>query len=762
MRERKIRQRKQSFFWKIVRGLFLVFLFAGLFVIGTGIYSYADSRKRFLKQNQSQLETLTSTIIMQIYMAFGHGVAFFQEPESIIYQKPERERTRQDISEIWKVVELIRKSENSLSPLVINEFSFYKEDDNILAGAGTYDKEFFFSTICCYEDYSKDFWATHFTAPGRFVLPETVLIGKTGGKRVLPLVTIIKRFGSLAFYVSNVSVDYLDQIIMSSNAFLDEYYIFDGNQEIIMKSFESDRWKEAPVDLAGNMQKRKGVFTFKSEDIISGWTFYGLLTGENFLSVFRHILGVGGFLILVMFTGEAFLILFLSHNMYNPIKDMQSILPESSFHQKRDEIYCIKEGIRKLVDSDSKHLEKEKDFQLNSFHQSLILLFNGIPITERLKPIKCFLKEECHFSQSSYVCVSLMIQSDNSTHQNLNDILWNEILQKNISYVQGFLIIPLNRYLFEIIYSFDPCNQSLDDITDSLNSLQNSIQPIQKGIRISIGVGGPSKSLEQISCSHKQASMALPLLKNNSPFSIRIYNDLPANKKVSFTFYDQKGILNNIETGQKGLLESYLSTLVEKNEKQGIESDQMMELYRQILFVGRRVLEEHGKRTDDIALYGYIYKKLSEDPDILTLRLLSVNVINCLLTIQKECCGEANQNCSNRVDEIKHYIDEHYDEALSLVSIADYFCISAKYLSHIFKEDTNIKLSNYLGRVRMNKAKKLLANSNQRIGDIANLVGIDSHATFLRLFHKYEGLSPKEYRNLNLQKQEILYESIVS
>ncbi len=755
MRERE--RKRKSFLRKIVRGLILVFLFTGLFVLGTGVFSYRDSRNRFLGQNQNQLESLSATLASQIHMAFGGGASFFQEPYVIMYLKPENQRTIQDHSEIWRVVQLIAKSESTLSPLVVNEFAFYPEDGNVAAGAGTYEKDFFFSEICRYGDYDRDFWQTHFTGPGRYVLPETTVTGKGGSKRVLPLVTVIKRFGSLAFYVTNVSGDYLNQIIMSSNAYLDEYYLFDESDRLLLASPTRAHRDNIPAEGEGELMKRRGLFIFRASNELTGWTFYGLLTGRNFLSVFRHILGVGGFLMIIMLAGEIVLIGVLSRDMYNPIRDMQNLLSSPDSRQRKDEIDFIKESIRELMDRETRREKKEKDLVLSTNSQSLVMLMNGMEMPERLPSLAAYLREDFRFSGDSYLCATLVVHPENRK----GDLLRPDEIGKLIDYEGGFIVVALGRYLFGIIYSVDGGIPCAEGIRRSLAPLGQGLPGREGTNRIAVGIGSPAAGMESLALSHRQAAAALPFLRKEALLSLRFYDDLPPNRKVSFTFYDQKGILNNLETGQEVLLEGYLIALIEKNEKQGIESDQLAEFFRQILLIGRRALEEHGKEAGDIELYGYLYGKLSEEPDMLSLRYLSAQVIKCLLEIQRMCCGEEARNSSGRMEEIREYIAQHYGEPLSLISIADHFHITAKYLSRLFKEETGIKLSEYLARIRMEKAKTLLCDSHIRIGEIASLVGIDSSATFLRLFHKYEGLSPKEFRIHNLSHQEIVYESNV-
>ena len=94
----------------------------------------------------------------------------------------------------------------------------------------------------------------------------------------------------------------------------------------------------------------------------------------------------------------------------------------------------------------------------------------------------------------------------------------------------------------------------------------------------------------------------------------------------------------------------------------------------------------------------------------------------------------------------KEYIREHQAEKLSLSSVAKAVNMSAFYFCKMFKKITGINFTDYLSRVRIEKAKNLLLNPNLRVSEIAFEVGFQSLTHFNRVFKKILGQSPTDYR----------------
>ncbi|GAA0405541.1 response regulator [Paenibacillus motobuensis] len=95
---------------------------------------------------------------------------------------------------------------------------------------------------------------------------------------------------------------------------------------------------------------------------------------------------------------------------------------------------------------------------------------------------------------------------------------------------------------------------------------------------------------------------------------------------------------------------------------------------------------------------------------------------------------------------IRHYIESHLGEDISLTLLADRFYFSPQYISKKFKENYDMTIMNYLTQLRMDKAKSLLSHSEISIIEISQLVGYEDDNYFGKVFRKHVGESPSQYR----------------
>jgi AraC-like DNA-binding protein len=98
------------------------------------------------------------------------------------------------------------------------------------------------------------------------------------------------------------------------------------------------------------------------------------------------------------------------------------------------------------------------------------------------------------------------------------------------------------------------------------------------------------------------------------------------------------------------------------------------------------------------------------------------------------------------VTKAKEYIAEHQSEDLSLGEVARAVNASTFYFCKVFKKATGLNFTDYVSRVRIEKAKNLVMNPNLRISEIAYEVGFQSLTHFNRVFKKITGMSPTAYR----------------
>ena len=95
----------------------------------------------------------------------------------------------------------------------------------------------------------------------------------------------------------------------------------------------------------------------------------------------------------------------------------------------------------------------------------------------------------------------------------------------------------------------------------------------------------------------------------------------------------------------------------------------------------------------------------------------------------------------------ERYIWDNYTRKISLREIAKASGLSAPYFSTIFKEEMGENLSDYLNRLRAEKAASLLLTTNMTIGEIAKTCGFKDQSWFSKIFKKYTGFTPGKHRD---------------
>lgn len=102
---------------------------------------------------------------------------------------------------------------------------------------------------------------------------------------------------------------------------------------------------------------------------------------------------------------------------------------------------------------------------------------------------------------------------------------------------------------------------------------------------------------------------------------------------------------------------------------------------------------------------------------------------------------------NNHIRKAKVFIEEHYwEDTLSREDIAHHVGLNASYFGKLFKAETGEHLSDYLIKIRIEKAKKLILTTQKNISEIAFEVGFNSQSYFGYIFKKKERCSPKEFR----------------
>lgn len=130
-----------------------------------------------------------------------------------------------------------------------------------------------------------------------------------------------------------------------------------------------------------------------------------------------------------------------------------------------------------------------------------------------------------------------------------------------------------------------------------------------------------------------------------------------------------------------------------------------------------------------------------------------------ILSVIKDFCHSNAQKTVQKTDIIaekaKRYIDENYTNPdLTVANIAEYCNVSMAYLSTNFKKKYDSRPLEYINFVRIEHAKKILADENCTMDEVAEMVGFGNSRSYFRMFSRFVGTTPSKYRTMMLSNKE--------
>lgn len=158
-------------------------------------------------------------------------------------------------------------------------------------------------------------------------------------------------------------------------------------------------------------------------------------------------------------------------------------------------------------------------------------------------------------------------------------------------------------------------------------------------------------------------------------------------------------------------------------------------------------------RPDDLAPFQQLHKTLysfaSSDDYIRDMRI-NGELNNLLTLLMNESWHPEERQTPDlkreNINLIKQYLDEHYDEKITLDDLTGRFFISKYYLTRVFRKQFGTSISHYLLSIRITKAKQMLRFTDETVENIGYKCGLGAPHYFSRTFKQVEGISPSEYR----------------
>lgn len=299
-------------------------------------------------------------------------------------------------------------------------------------------------------------------------------------------------------------------------------------------------------------------------------------------------------------------------------------------------------------------------------------------------------------------------------------------------------------------------NQS-SDMSLFINGMNQVCKIISRMLKVntSAGIGQVCSQLSGLAHSYEGAKSAFEykiLLEPNQAIYIQDIEP-KSEERISIGENEVQNIMKEIKVGSREGLQKSIHQMIVKVKYQKISIAQLqlslMEIFVEIIRLGR-VYEVDVEQIagEDFDFYQDISKFSTLD-----------EIANWLLTIcmkvRKLIRRERTDTAKMITQKAIKYIEEHYkNQELSVDIICSILNVSPAYFSTIFKKETGLGFVNYLTKIRMEQALRLLNTTSEKAYMIAGEVGYAEPNYFSYVFKKTYGISPSKYRANQVEKNE--------
>lgn len=323
------------------------------------------------------------------------------------------------------------------------------------------------------------------------------------------------------------------------------------------------------------------------------------------------------------------------------------------------------------------------------------------------------------------------------------DELWNKCLESKI-YINRkykfFVVLPdhipenkgyyewfgqqMNKYSISTAYQIEIVEDMLIYLVctdEPARELEKKIATLAKG-NVQVGIGDLTTDVSKLRQSYQQAKERR--------------NKLPGNKGRNS--YPERELMSLKEAVKDGdstraiLLLDEISDYM-KDTDVTIVTGILWDVSRIFGIDRNKVLGEKGRAN--IAINDFC-KQFLED--------MKKKVELAPKPIQEKASGYRKRD----IVDVLSYVHEHYlDDNFSVKGMSAYFETSVSNLSHFFKKNMEVTISQYVEQIKLERAKEMLQSSDKKISEIAETLRYANSTVFIEMFKKYEGVTPGVYRD---------------
>ena len=293
-------------------------------------------------------------------------------------------------------------------------------------------------------------------------------------------------------------------------------------------------------------------------------------------------------------------------------------------------------------------------------------------------------------------------------------------------------------------------DQSRENAKDDANMMAEAIIDVlmqYSNIRASIGISGKVTGYENYKEAYLQAKRVQDHLAVEGYGKVSFFEDTPeteilSRRGVSGDAFSAEKLASICETLHLEELEQVAGQVVENIKENGGKLDNAASQCARFMCLLEEYLKQNwGNRYKGVNINDYMKRLYHSD----TISEITEVFDRYTEDAKTFFAGQSDNEQERIVREAKKYIREHVYENISLKEISQALFISAGHLSATFSKYESIGVANYINKVKIEEARKLLMKQRLKVYEVAFQLKYENAGYFAKVFKKYTGCTPKEY-----------------
>ncbi|MFE5323363.1 helix-turn-helix domain-containing protein [Paenibacillus sp. NPDC056579] len=280
------------------------------------------------------------------------------------------------------------------------------------------------------------------------------------------------------------------------------------------------------------------------------------------------------------------------------------------------------------------------------------------------------------------------------------------------------------------------------------DTLMQTINQILK-MQVTITLGKATPCVREIPLLFEESKLALSYRNfgnENQIIDLEALSKMEEQQPFQYPFSLEREIIQSMRMGQEEETDQHIQTFMEALTAGGAKEMDVQQGIMNLLGSLEHAIMQSGMNPNQLFKSSNMFEQLSALKEPEQIRTWFMNkVIRPFITAME---NRADFQLKKMIEQAMLYIQANYMSDISLDSCAEHCGTNAFVMSRTFKQVSGKNFIDYLTDLRMEKAKEMLRNSELKINEVSEKVGYQ-HSYFNRIFKKYEGVTPSQYREMS-------------